>query len=61
MAVAVTPLEGHTIDPDELMAFAGESLAAFKVPSKVFIHAEPLPKNPNGKVLKRTLREQAQA
>ncbi len=61
VAVAVTPLEGHTIDPDELMAFAGESLAAFKVPSKVFIHAEPLPKNPNGKVLKRTLREQAQA
>lgn len=61
VAVAVTPLEGHTVDPDELMAFAGERLAAFKVPSKVFVHDQPLPKNPNGKVLKRTLREQAVA
>lgn len=59
VAVAVTPLDGHTIDSDELIAFAGELLAAFKVPSKVIIYNEPLPKNPNGKVLKRNLRESA--
>ena len=59
VAVAVYPLQGQTVDPAELQAFAAERLAAFKVPAKVFIHDEPLPKNPNGKVLKRVLREQA--
>ena len=59
VAVAVYPLQGETIDPAELQAFAGERLAAFKVPAKVFVYDEPLPKNPNGKVLKRVLREQA--
>ena len=34
------------------------SLAAFKVPSSVFIYDTPLPKNPNGKILKRQLREE---
>ena len=59
VAVAVYPLEGKTIDTEELRSFAGESLAAFKVPAHVFVHDQPLPKNPNGKVLKRVLREQA--
>lgn len=59
VAVAVYPLQGQTIDADELQAFAGESLAAFKVPAHIFVHDEPLPKNPNGKVLKRFLREEA--
>lgn len=59
VAVAVYPLQGSTLDVDELKAFAGESLAAFKVPTHVFVHDEPLPKNPNGKVLKRVLREEA--
>ena len=59
VAVAVYPLEGETLDVVELQAFAAESLAAFKVPAHVFVHDEPLPKNPNGKVLKRVLREEA--
>lgn len=59
VAVAVHPLAGSSIDTEELIGFAGEALAAFKVPSKVFVYAEPLPKNPNGKVLKRQLREEA--
>ena len=59
VAVAVHPLAGETIDPSELQEFAGKALAAFKVPAHVFIYDEPLPKNPNGKVLKRQLREQA--
>ncbi len=58
VAVAVHPLAGETIDADELRAFAGESLSAFKVPSAVFVYEEPLPKNPNGKVLKRQLRQE---
>ncbi len=59
VAVAVYPIEGASIDPEQLQEFAAELLAPFKVPSKVFVHGEPLPKNPNGKVLKRVLREQA--
>ncbi len=59
VAVAVYPIAGQSIDPSELQQFAKESLAAFKVPAHVFVHDEPLPKNPNGKVLKRQLREEA--
>ena len=59
VAVAVYPIDGQSIDVDELTAFAEESLAAFKVPTHVFVHDKPLPKNPNGKVLKRVLRENA--
>ena len=58
VAVAVYPLEGEILDVAELQSFAAESLAAFKVPAHVFVHDSPLPKNPNGKVLKRVLREE---
>lgn len=59
VAVAVYPVVGSALDSSELQAFAGESLASFKVPAHVFVYAKPLPKNANGKVLKRELREQA--
>jgi long-chain acyl-CoA synthetase len=45
------------VTPDELQAFCGEHLADFKVPSAFELVAE-LPRQPNGKVLKRMLREQ---
>lgn len=61
VAVAVHPLAGQTIDPAELQQFVAKSLAAFKVPAHVFVYDEPLPKNPNGKVLKRELRAAAAA
>jgi acyl-CoA synthetase (AMP-forming)/AMP-acid ligase II len=37
-------------------AYAREHLADFKVPQYIAIRAEPLPRNPNGKVLKAPLR-----
>jgi long-chain acyl-CoA synthetase len=43
---------------DELRAFVGERLAAFKVPVRVWFLPEPLPRNPNGKILKRDLKDQ---
>lgn len=58
VAVAVYPLAGAEVDPEALLAHASNSLAAFKVPSSVFVCDEPLPKNPNGKILKRQLREE---
>lgn len=59
VAVAVCPIAGEELAPAELQEFAAKSLAAFKVPAHVFVHDQPLPKNPNGKVLKRQLRESA--
>jgi long-chain acyl-CoA synthetase len=58
VAVAVVPREGATIDPEELRAFLAERIAPFKIPSKVISFADPLPRNPAGKILKRQLRDQ---
>jgi long-chain acyl-CoA synthetase len=49
---------GAELVAGELAAFAGERLADFKIPQFVAFRAEPLPRNPGGKVLKPTLREE---
>lgn len=53
----VVPKPGLVCDPDELVAWCGERLAAFKRPKSVRI-AEALPKSPVGKILKRILRSE---
>ena len=58
VAVALVPKPGRTLDADALRRFLGERLAPFKIPTRVAIHAEQLPRNPAGKILKRTLRDQ---
>lgn len=55
----VTPRAG-TASPEllsELQAFCAERLSDYKVPESFTLLAEPLPRNINGKVLKRALRE----
>lgn len=47
---------GPPLDAAELRAHCQEELAAFKVPRR-FVFIDKLPRNPNGKVLKRALRE----
>jgi long-chain acyl-CoA synthetase len=47
---------GADADVAELQRFVAERLARFKVPSRVFLRAEPLPRTATGKVLKRELR-----
>ena len=42
---------------DELKRFCGERLADYKVPETFTLSDEPLPRNANGKLLKRALRE----
>jgi long-chain acyl-CoA synthetase len=51
--VALKP--GAQADPDEIIAFCRERLAAYKYPRQVVI-ATDLPKGPTGKILKRELR-----
>jgi len=51
---------GHTATETQLREFCRERLAGYKVPSKVEVRAE-LPKTMVGKVLRRALREEAEA
>jgi len=57
VAAAIVPKPGRTIDPEALRAFVGRHIAPFKVPTCIAIHAEALPRNPAGKILKRALRD----
>ena len=50
------PKPGHTVDPDSVMNWARERVAGFKVPKSVDV-IEALPRNPSGKILRRSLRE----
>jgi acyl-CoA synthetase (AMP-forming)/AMP-acid ligase II len=54
----VVPRPGADVDGDELIAWARERIANFKVPRHVHVVTE-LPLNASGKVLKYRLREQA--
>jgi acyl-CoA synthetase (AMP-forming)/AMP-acid ligase II len=53
--VAFAP--GQSATADELMAFARERLARYKVPTSIDVIGE-LPRNPSGKILKRDLRKE---
>jgi long-chain acyl-CoA synthetase len=58
VGAVVVPLPGRALDPQELVTFAAERLADFKVPQFLAVRSDPLPRNPGGKVLKPPLREQ---
>jgi len=56
VGAAVVMRPGTTVTADELGRFARERLASFMVPAHFWFLSEPLPRNPQGKVLKRELR-----
>ncbi|MEV5541331.1 AMP-binding protein [Saccharopolyspora shandongensis] len=58
-AVVVPPPDGE-FDPRAALAYLADRLADFKVPQYFVVRAEPLPRNPGGKLLKRRLREQTE-
>jgi acyl-CoA synthetase (AMP-forming)/AMP-acid ligase II len=58
VGAVVVPRPGTTLDAADLLAFARERLADFKVPQYVAIRTDPLPRNPGGKVLKPPLRSE---
>ena len=45
------------VDPRQVVEYARQHLADYKVPQYVAVQADPLPRNPSGKVLKKPLRE----
>ena len=52
---------GSKVTADELGLHVKARLAGFMVPTHVFFRSEPLPRNPQGKVLKRQLRDEVVA
>ena len=47
---------GHTVDPESVIAWARARIAGFKVPKSIDV-IDALPRNPTGKIMRRTLRE----
>lgn len=57
VGAVIVPLPGAAVDPNAVVAYAREYLADYKVPQYIAVRADPLPRNPNGKVLKSQLRD----
>jgi long-chain acyl-CoA synthetase len=57
VGAAIVLKPGTTAEPQEILKFARERLADFKVPQYLVLRSETLPRNPGGKLLKKQLRE----
>ncbi len=60
VTAVIVPKAGVTLTEDQVLAHAAQHLAHFKCPKGV-VFVDALPKNPSGKLLKRTLRQQFEA
>lgn len=58
VAAAIVLRPGATLTHDELAHFLAASIAKHKIPARVWFRDEPLPRNANGKFLKRELRDE---
>jgi acyl-CoA synthetase (AMP-forming)/AMP-acid ligase II len=57
VGAVIVPLPGQPFAVEAVLAHLAERLADFKVPQYVALRADPLPRNPGGKILKRHLRD----
>jgi acyl-CoA synthetase (AMP-forming)/AMP-acid ligase II len=58
VAAALLLKPGARLTEDELRTFLSSSLAKHKIPSRVWFRTEPIPRNANGKFLKREVRKE---
>ena len=58
VAAAIVLQPGASLDQAGLQAFLADKLAKHKIPAKVWVLDQPLPRNANGKFVKRELRKQ---
>ncbi len=58
VGAAVVLRPGAKVTADELALHVKARLAGFMVPTHIWFRSEPLPRNPQGKVLKRALRDE---
>jgi long-chain acyl-CoA synthetase len=58
VGAAVVPRPGSSISADALRAHCAERIARHKIPRYVWLRDQSLPRNANGKFVKRELRDQ---
>ena len=58
VAAVIVLREGHELSADDLRHFLSASLAKHKIPATVWFRDTPIPRNANGKFLKRELRKE---
>ena len=56
VAAVVVLRPGRVVEAEEIIRHVARHLARYEVPTKVFFRSAPLPRNPQGKILKRELR-----
>jgi long-chain acyl-CoA synthetase len=61
VGAVVQTRSGADVDAEELRDHVSARLAGFKVPVRIDIRDEPLPRNANGKILKRQLKDEMTA
>ena len=61
VVAVVVAAAGARLDADEVRAHVAARLAAYKVPVRVHLRREPLPRNPAGKLLKSALKREFSA
>jgi len=57
VAAVIVLRPGRVVEAEEISRYVGQKLAQFEVPTRIFFRTMALPRNPQGKVLKRELRE----
>ncbi len=57
VATVIVVRPGRVLRAEELSRHVSHRLARFEVPTRYYFRGDPLPRNPQGKVLKRALRE----
>ena len=57
VAAAIVLAPGATLDAEALRSFLAERIAKHKIPARIWFLEEPLPRNANGKFVKRELRD----
>lgn len=57
VGAVVVPVPGSAFDPQAVLDYLAGHIADFKIPQYLAVSREPLPRNPGGKLLKRSLRE----
>jgi acyl-CoA synthetase (AMP-forming)/AMP-acid ligase II len=58
VGAVLVPAPGGSIDVTAVLTYLRERIADFKLPQYVVVRPDPLPRNPGGKLLKRTLRDE---
>ncbi|MEZ5174997.1 MAG: long-chain fatty acid--CoA ligase [Acidimicrobiia bacterium] len=61
VCVVARPIEGHDLTLEEVVARCEGRLGRYKIPRRLIVTDQPLPRTPAGKVLKRVLRQDADA